>query len=227
MNLYRRNVNPEAFTLKQLKSVVDVLFDFGQRFNTRDIVEFTYRIQGRRRHLEGYLVLNPYVSSQKSSMTDRYLDLRNFNMSVPNITMSAFSNVNDPYEAKAWDTWRSHPSATVIFSHYGGYLPFHLLAAAVFGIYDWAWDLILGTKTENFNVHLVAPLLDADGVSIDVKGWKGWLPLWALRSLVASIFEFWLKEEREVSVLWENVEGRNLWAYVTKGGARPLGPKTI
>lgn len=76
-------------------------------------------------------------------------------------------------------------------------------------------------------MRLPGPLLELEGVKIDVKGEGAWLPLWAVRSVTANVFHFWLEGQgggRECSFEYENEEGRRIWGYVTRGAARPLPP---
>ena len=215
----------ESFTLQQLKNIIEALLEYSEMFTLKEF-EFTYKLQGQRRHVIGFLK-SGLRSSLLSNATASFGRL----ITVPtNHDIGARpSGPRDPFEIIAWDTLRLHPPATVELYSYGPFIPISDLVSAVTAIYSWGWGLIVKYDTDNILLHIRAPIfIHEDRVKLDMKPdskTPEWLPLWALRSIVMSIFDFGLRfGMRELSVMYENEEKMKIWGYVTRGGTRPLSP---
>lgn len=216
------NFTKEDFTLKQLKDIIKALSDFAEKFSMKDL-EFTYRLQGKRRHVVGFLKRDA-SSSLLSNATASFGRLITFPM---NYHMAA--RPRDPYQTIAWDSLRLHPPATVELSSYGALIPIADLVSAVMGVYTWGWDLISEYDTDNILLHIRSPILVyEDRIKLDMKPdpkSPDWLPLWALRSVVMSVFDFGLVfGMREVNIKYEDEGERKIWGYITKGRSRRLPP---
>lgn len=219
------NLSKESFTLQQLKNIIEALLEYSGMFSLRDF-EFTYNLKGQRKHVIGFLKgrLRSSLLSNATASLGRLITVpANYDMAPRP------GGPRDPFEIPAWDTLRLHPPATVKLYSYGSSILITDLVSAVMAIYSWGWDLIAEYDTDNILLHIREPILiHEDQIKLDMKPdseTPGWLPLWALRSIVMSIFDFGLKfGMRELSVMYEDEGKKKIWGYVTRGGTRPLPP---
>lgn len=219
----------EKFTLQQLKAIVEALFEFGDRFKTRNM-KFSYKLQGKRRHLIGFLQFyTPQLDTSSPSLSN---DLTSTSKSTIHNTSIMIAGgrsgrITDSHTIRAWDPLRLHPPAKITFSQYGARIPYTDIAIATYSIYQWAWDLILRTQHEDWNVELEAPLLTLEDVTVNLEGQLGWLPLWVVRSVVGSLFDFWVRGgERECEFVYASEERRTevvMGSVVRKGVGKDGG----
>ncbi|KAG7001339.1 hypothetical protein G7Y79_00032g066920 [Physcia stellaris] len=198
------NLTKEKFTLQQLKNIIEALLEYAELFSLKDL-EFTYKLQGQRKHVIGLITVP----------TDYDVAAR------PRIP-------RDPFQLIAWDTLHLHPPATVKLYSYGPFIPIRDFISAVIAIYRWGWDLIAEYDTDNILLHIREPILiHEDQIRLDMKPdseTPEWLPLWALRSIVMSIFDFGLRfGMRELSVMYEDEGKRKIWGR-QKGATMPSSP---
>ena len=219
------NLTKEKFTLQQLKNIIEALLEYAELFSLKDL-EFTYKLQGQRKHVIGFLrgSLRPSLLSNATASLGRLT-------TVPtDYDVAARPRIpRDPFQLIAWDTLHLHPPATVKLYSYGPFIPIRDFISAVIAIYRWGWDLIAEYDTDNILLHIREPILiHEDQIRLDMKPdseTPEWLPLWALRSIVMSIFDFGLRfGMRELSVMYEDEGKRKIWGYVTRGRTRPLPP---
>ena len=104
----------EDFTLRQLKAIVEALFEFGHRFRTRNI-EFSYKLQGKSIHLTGFLQFEPPETHATAPTSSADIhptsNFTTHNTSI--ITAGGRTGASDPHQTRAWDPLRLHPAAKI------------------------------------------------------------------------------------------------------------------
>ena len=107
----------EKFTLQQLRAIVETLFEFGDRFRTRNM-EFSYKLQREQRHLIGFLQSDPIRSCAitPTSSSDETSTPSNSTTHNTNIVIVGGRDIAASHTARAWDPHRRPPPARITFS---------------------------------------------------------------------------------------------------------------